>query len=177
MEITHIKGGANTFMRGFLVAQNPQHRPNTKSVRAVRWIPPIFPHYKVNFDGACFTTEGTAGMGAIIRDASGKVSRAIAQQIKNPISAATVEALACRRAMILAKDEGVLDCIFEGDAETIIIKAILASDLSHPKYGHVINDILQLSIVFSYCSFYQVKRLGNSVAHFLAGSSKSSCEL
>lgn len=82
----------------------------------MRWIPQILPHYKVNFDGACFTTEGTAGMGAIIRDASGKVSRAIAQQIKNPISAATVEALACCRAMILAKDEGVLDCIFEGDA-------------------------------------------------------------
>ena len=116
-------------------------------------------------------------MGAIIRDASGKVSRAIAQQIKNLISTATVEALACRRAMILAKDEGVLDCIFEGDAETIIIKAILASDLSHPKYGHVINDILQLYIVFSYSSFSHVKHLGNSVAHFLARSSKSSCEL
>ena len=109
-------------------------------------------------------------------DASSKVFRAIAQQIKNPISAATVEALACCRAMILAKDEGVLDCIFKGDAETII-KAILASDLSHPKYGHVINDILQLSIVFSYCSFSHVKRVGNSVVHFLARSSKSSCEL
>ena len=87
-----------------------------------------------------------------------------------------MEALACRRAMILANDEGVLDCIFEGDEETII-KAILASDLSHPKYGHVINDILQLSIVFSYCSFSHVKRLGNSVAHFLARSSKFGCEL
>ena len=67
MEITHIKGRANTFMRDFLAAQNPQHRPNTKSVRAVRWIPLIFPHYKVNFDGACFMIEGTAGLGAIIR--------------------------------------------------------------------------------------------------------------
>ena len=42
-EITQIKGRANTFMRDFLAAQNPQHRPNTKSISAVRWIPPIFP--------------------------------------------------------------------------------------------------------------------------------------
>lgn len=139
----------------------------------MRWIRPILHYYKVNFDGACFTTEGIVGLGAIIRDASGKVFHATAQQIENPISAATVEALACRRAMILAKDEGVLDCIFEGDAVTTI-KAILASDLSHPERGHLINDILQLSIVCSYCSFSHVKSLANSVAHFLARSSNCS---
>ena len=116
VKITHIRGRANTLLQDFLAAQNPQYQPNTESVRAVRWIPPILPHYKVNFDGACFTTEGAAGLGAMICDASDKVFRALAQRIKNFISAATMEALTCRRAMFLAKDEGVLDCIFEGDA-------------------------------------------------------------
>nr|POE68261.1 hypothetical protein CFP56_26155 [Quercus suber] len=93
--------------KDFLAAQNPQYQPNTESVRAVRLIPQILPHYKVNFDVACFTTDGVAGLGAVIRDASGKVFRALAQRIKNLISTATMEALTCRRAMFLAKDEGV----------------------------------------------------------------------
>lgn len=114
-------------------------------------------------------------MRAVICDASGKVFRAIAQRIKNPISAATVEAMACHRAMILAKDEGILDCILRGTQR--LLKKQLASDSSHPEYGHVINDIIQLFGVFSYCSFSHVKRLGNLVAHILARSSKSGYEL
>lgn len=51
--------------------------------------------------------------------------------------------------MIFVKDEGLLGCIFEGDAENII-KAILASDSSHPEYGVVISDILKLAGVFSF---------------------------
>ena len=40
----------------------------------------------------------------------------------------------------------------------------------------MISDILKVAGVFSFCSFSLVKRLGNSVAHFLARSSKSGCE-
>lgn len=59
-----------------------------------------------------FSTEGAAGLGAIICDASRKVLGALSQRINKPISAATVEALACHRVMFFAKDEGVLECIF-----------------------------------------------------------------
>lgn len=41
----------------------------------------------------------------------------------------------------------------------------------------MINDIIQLFGVFSYCSFSHVKRLDNLVAHILARSSKSGYEL
>ena len=41
----------------------------------------------------------------------------------------------------------------------------------------MINDILQLFVVFSYCNLSHVKRLGNSITHFLTRSSKSGCEL
>lgn len=112
VEIINIRGRANTLLQDFFAAQNPRLLTSTISIRAVRWIPPISPHYKINFDGACFSTKGAAGLGAVIRDASGKVLGALAQRIKKPISAATVEALACHRVMFFAKDEGVLDYIF-----------------------------------------------------------------
>ena len=112
VEIINIRGRANTLLQDFFAAQNPRLLTSTISIRAVRWIPPISPHYKINFDGACFSTKGAAGLGAVIRDASGKVLGALAQRIKKPISVATVEALACHRVMFFAKDEGVLDYIF-----------------------------------------------------------------
>ena len=55
----------------------------------------------------------------------------------------------------------------EGDAE-VIVKTILADDVSHPKYGLMICDILILAADFRSCSFTHVKCIGNSVAHFLA---------
>lgn len=72
-----------------------------------------------------------------------------------------------------------MDSIFEGDAEVIIkiINAILTSNSSHPEYGHVISDGLALAGDFFFCSFSHMKRLGNSVAHFLARSSKFGYEL
>lgn len=42
---------------------------------------------------------------------------------------------------------------------------------------HVISEFLKLASVFAFYSFSYVKRQGNSVAHFLARTSKSGCEL
>nr|POE73939.1 hypothetical protein CFP56_59391 [Quercus suber] len=97
-----------------------------------RWIPPILPYCKVNFNKALFSSEGTTGLEIVIRDSSGNALHALAQRIIKPTSTAVVEALACRRAMFFAKEKGVLDCIFEGDAE-VIIQAIRSSDFSHPE--------------------------------------------
>ena len=70
----------------------------------------------------------------------------------------------------------MLDCIFEGDAK-VIVQAIRSLDSSHPEYGNVIRDVLQLVNFFSFCCFSHVKRQGNLLAHCLARSSKSGCEL
>ena len=49
--------------------------------------------------------------------------------------------------------------------------------MHHPEYGHVIQDSLALAAEFRFCKFEHVRRLGNSVVHFLARRSKSSNEL
>ena len=54
-----------------------------------------------------------------------------------PTSTATVEALACKRALIFAKELSIFNIVFEGDAK-IIIKALLAREVNQPEYGHVL---------------------------------------
>ena len=64
--------------------------------------------------------------------------------------------------------------MLEGDAE-VVIRASLSKEVDHPKYGHVIQDILAQN--FWVCNFAHVKHLGNSIAHFLARHSKSGSKL
>ena len=78
--------------------------------------------------------------------------------------------------MIFARELSLPDAIFEGDAE-LIIKALRAKEVNHPEYGHVIQDFLVLASYFWVCSFSHVRRVSNSVAHFLARHSKSGLEL
>ena len=83
-----------------------------------------------------------------------------------------MEALACRRAVLFALELSVFDATFEGDAE-LVSKALCAGGSNHPKFGLVINDSLSLVSGFHCCNFTHVKRLGNSVTHFLARKSIS----
>ena len=69
-----------------------------------RWIPPNPLTYKVNFDGAIFKELGAAGLGMVIRDSKDSVIGALAERIPLPCSVAKVEALACRRAVLFAKE-------------------------------------------------------------------------
>lgn len=52
----------------------------------------------------------------------------------------------------------------------------MTKDGSHSEYGNVITDTLCLVIDFCFCMFTHVKRLVNSVAHFLVRRAKSSSE-
>lgn len=93
-----------------------------------------------------------------------------------PLSTAIVEALACRRALKFAKELSIFTFIDKGNAE-VIVRDLLEKDGSHPEYGRVLNDALPLAAEFRFCMFTHVKRLGNSIAHFLARCAKFGNEL
>lgn len=112
----------------------------------------------------------------VIRDSHGLVIGALSKHILQPLSTATAEALACRRALTFAKELSIFESIIEGDVE-VIVRALLVKDGSHPEYGHVLNDALSLIAEFHFCMFTHAKHLGNSVAHFLARRAKSGREL
>ncbi|XP_030924892.1 uncharacterized protein LOC115951908 [Quercus lobata] len=139
-------------------------------------MPPISPLYKINFDGALSSDLGAAGLGVVIRDSCGLVVGALAERIPIPISAAIVEALAFRRTLYFAKELSICELVCEGDAK-VIIRALLSKELVHPEYGHVLQDSLVLANDFRICDFVHIKRIGNSVAHFLARRAKSGNEL
>ena len=94
-------------------------------MRAPQWIPPIPNHFKINFDGVVFLELDAARLGVVIFYSYGRVVSALAKRIPIPTSAAIVEALACQRALIFAKELNLKDTMFEGDAEQIM-KALLA---------------------------------------------------
>ena len=130
----------------------------------------------MNFDGAIFKEMGAIGLGVVIRDFKGIVIGALAEQISLPNFVATVEALACKRAVLFTKEMSIFKATFKGDVETVT-NVLKDGGSNHPKFSHVINDSLVLASDFCFCSFSHVRRSGNSVAHFLARKYKSGNEL
>ena len=106
-------------------------------------------------------------MGAIIRNDNGLVMAAFSQPIPLPTFVETVEVLAARSAVCLARELNLDQVIFEGDAE-VIIKALNNGGFSSSSFGHIIRDIKLLSSAFNKVSFSHTRRQGNRVAHGLA---------
>lgn len=59
----------------------------------------------------------------------------------------------------------------------MIIKALKAKEVDHPIYDHILAESLSLSLNLHSMSFLYVKRLSNSVGHYLAEHAKFSEEV
>ena len=125
----------------------------------------------INFDGATFADDRSAGLGVVIRNKEGRVMASLSQKIPLPISVIEVEVLAARRALELAVELGFDHVILEGDSE-ILHKALLAEDRNFTPYGHLVQDIVYLSSFLSAFKTSLVRHSGNKLAHSLARNSK-----
>jgi ribonuclease HI len=133
----------------------------------VRWKPSFTNYYKVNFDGALFKESNEGGIGVVIRDNAGMVIATLSQKIRGPHTVEMVEALAARRAIVFAKEVGIDDVEFEGDAVNVIRD--LNSQVSIPTpYGLIIEDAKVILHDLQRSSLSHTCRSGNSVAHALA---------
>ena len=176
LEYHMIRARADSYLLEFKSAKGREGMVEAIGVQSARWRLPDPNFFKINFDGAVFSELDAAGLGVVIRDSFGSVVGSLAERVPLPNSVASVEALACRRALLFAKELGISTAMVEGDAE-LIIRALHCREVFHPEFGLVIQDCLVLAAEFQHCKFYHVRRLGNSVAHFLARSSKSSSGL
>ena len=61
-------------------------------------------------------------------------------RIPLPQSVATVETLACKRAVQFAIEIGLHEVIFEGDA-AMVIQAIKNREVDQSGHGHIVGDI------------------------------------
>lgn len=78
-----------------------------------KWQAPDNETYKVNFGGALFAAENSAGMGVIIRNTKGQVMVSLSEKTTLPFTAIEVEAMAATRALTLALEIGFQQVILE----------------------------------------------------------------
>lgn len=66
------------------------------------------------------STSSSAGIDMIIRDCVGEAIGALSMPIPLSTLVAVKEALACRKAVLFAKDIDFREVVFEGDSATVI---------------------------------------------------------
>ena len=103
----------------------------------------------------------------MICDSVGGVLTSLTENIPLPQTMANVEAVAARRAIMLARDLNLTSIILEGDSK-IITRAIQAEEQSLASYGNLIEEIRKYANSFLNVRISHVKRKGNSVVHSLA---------
>ena len=136
-----------------------QDRPLQSRVSRTRlpWTPPSAGFYKLNFDGAVFENSGRAGLGVVVRDVEGMIIAALSQNIPLPSSVESVEAMAARRAILLAQEISLTRVVMEGDSLKVI-EAINSPKQCRTQWGHIIEDIKIASLYLQECSFCHVSR-------------------
>ena len=103
----------------------------------------------------------------MICDSVGGVLTSLTENIPLPQTMANVEAVAAKRAIMLARDLNLTSIILEGDSE-IITRAIQAEEQSLASYGNLIEEIRKYANSFLNVRISHVKRKGNFVTHSLA---------
>lgn len=86
----------------------------------ISWVPALDPYYKINFDVAYVTYEGSIGFEVIIRNQCGDAEVILA--VPKPIvpSMLQVESYALLCAMQLCQELVISHVIFDGDAKVLI---------------------------------------------------------
>ncbi|XP_075665404.1 uncharacterized protein LOC142635076 [Castanea sativa] len=151
---------------------SPITSTNQRRTQIAPWTSPQDNRYKINFEGATFADDRSAGLRAVIRNKEGRVMAALSQKIPLPMLVIKVEVLAARRALELAVELGFDHIILEGDSE-ILHKALLVEGRNFTPYGHLVQDVVYFSSFLSAFKTSLVRRSGNKLAHSLARNSKS----
>ena len=128
--------------------------------------------FKINVDGTASDDGRPSSIGVIIRDCQGSPTVASSKVLSSPFSIEITEALALQEGVFLASEMGLSKVIFEGDALSII-QAVNEGNVGGD-FGHIIQNIRDLSLSFTWCLFGHLNRNGNRVAHDLAKEARRS---
>jgi hypothetical protein len=144
---------------------------------ATTWTPPPPDTVLVSSDAAIFKEAGCRGAGVILRDHHGAFVVGCRQHVVGLSSPELAEAVALRRAVQLARDEGMDKVIFETDCLSLV-QRLNSSTMDRSAVGMLVAEIKASGRGFMSISFRHVKRVFNQAAHLLAKSSldvNSSC--
>ena len=127
---------------------------------------------KANADGAYHADSGRSGGGAILWDHHGGFLAGACHFFPHVFDAEGVELLACRRALCLAQEAGVMKVILETDSVEVASK-LTREEQDRSFYGPLVDEIRSLLRGFGDFSVRPVRRTANEAAHRLA---KEGCE-
>jgi ribonuclease HI len=136
-----------------------------------RWSPPPEGTVLINVDAAIFSSFRRMGIGIVIRNHNGECLVACSELREEVTAPEMAEALAVRRAMSLADEEGFRKLLVVSDCLSVIHRINSVMPDRSP-VGVVIQDIKALANNFSDISFSHVYRQGNEAAHILARSAE-----
>lgn len=136
-----------------------------------KWKPPPLNMIKINWDGAINTKTGAVGLGVIARDEKGSYIMACGTHKQMSTTSVMVEAMAALQAMMVGREMGAKNVIFEGDALQIV-KAVNDPSMCESPFGLFVEDVKQVLGYFDSCIFQHVGREANSAAH---GVAKEAC--
>ncbi len=107
----------------------------------------------------------------IVRDNAGNPVAALSKRLFCPFSPAIIQALAAFEAVKLAKNLGLTEVGFEGDASVIIL-ALEDPSANLTPFGNIISDTqMEVGSLDWFC-FSHVNRKANEVAHVLDRKAK-----
>ena len=151
--------------------------PIQQKLAPQKWRPSPEDTYKVNYDGAVFADSDEARLGVVVRNEKGEVMASLAEKITLPFGGVEViEAMAARKAILLAVELGFHKCIFEGDSE-IVFKTLTGNSSDHSNFGHILKACKSTMGLLQTSSFSHVRRQSNGVTHALTKRAKKSSPL
>jgi ribonuclease HI len=131
------------------------------------WRPPQEGWIKCNTDAAFYPHQGHGATGAVLRDGSGLFVGGRAQWYPHGLDALTLEALACRDGVALARSKGVSRLILETDSQEFV-KLWKDSTTQRSRIVSIIRETREISLCFADFSIFYISRSCNRVAHTLA---------
>ena len=167
-----IRRSAMNLVDEFRTTNEPGNDGQVDVTPTVSWQPPSCGYYKINTDGAVFSSSKQAGVGVIIRDGAGEVVATLSKKWNYPLGAIEAEAKAMEAGVIFAHDVGIRDAELETDSLEII-NALRGHSTPPASVVNVVAGTLNHASLFRQWKFSHIKRQGNVPAHVLAQHAKN----
>ncbi|KAG2726715.1 hypothetical protein I3760_01G126500 [Carya illinoinensis] len=132
-----------------------------------KWKAPSPGWLKLNVDGVVLSNLGRSGLGAVLRDHTGKVLMAVSQPALEVGGSEPLELMAIFRGLQMCATMGIPKILVESDS-LLCIEGLQYNNMHQSLLGGLYMEIQSLVSRFVCCDFSHVYREGNQVAHRLA---------
>jgi ribonuclease HI len=113
------------------------------------------------------TTTGVIGVGIIVKDWRGSFIAAESKHLLLRVELVVAETLAALQALIFYTKQGYQNALLEGDALQVV-NMINSDKPCNSGYGHLVEDIREVSRSLGKTRIQHVRRTANKAAHELA---------